>query len=168
MSKSSFNDSYFSMNTLENNKEKPLFEVPEHYFEKMQHIVIQRIKQEEKRRKTSKKWLSAISAAASIAIIVVLSAYLIVNRNPNEHFYVHEEIVHPEDTIITLDSNHLAEIGEVMVNELTEAKGETETLATNKTSVETIVYRAVDFYVDDYDIYNFCEVMYDLECFYDY
>ena len=163
MSKSSFNDPPFSMNTLENNKSKPLFEVPEHYFEKLQHDVMQRISQEEKRQKLSKKWISAVSAAASIAIIVALSVYLIVNRNSNEHFYVHEETIQSEDTVTTLDSNHLAETKEVNVTETH------ETLSSHvPAGNETIVYRAVDFYVDDYEVYNFCETMYELECFYDY
>ena len=167
MSKSRFNDSYLSMNTLENNKKKPLFEVPDHYFEQMQHDVMQKVMKEGKRQKTYKKWFSAISAAASIAIIVVLSVYIFTNRNTEEHFYVYEETTHPEDTLIPLNSNHLAEV----VNELTEEipkilSSQTPLIAANNN--ETIVYRAVDFYVDVYDIYNFCEVMYDLECYYDY
>ncbi|MCL2290492.1 MAG: hypothetical protein FWC34_07305 [Bacteroidetes bacterium] len=158
------------MNTLENNKNKPLFDVPEHYFEQLQHNVMQRAMKEEKQQKKSKKWISATSAAASIAIIVVLSVYLIVNRDPNEHFYVLEGVIQSEDTLITLDSNCLAEVREVTVKELTEVKREPETLSSKAPLVakETIVYRAVDFYVDDYEVYNFCEVMYDLECFYDY
>ena len=149
------------MDTLEKNKDKPLFEVPEHYFEQLQHNVMQRVAREEKRQKLQKKWISAISVAASLAIIVALSVYLITNSNPNDHFYVHEEIAQPEDTILTLDTNYLAESTEIVVNEFME---------TNEAPAakETIVYRAVDFYVDDYEIDSFCEVMYDLECYFDY
>ena len=155
------------MNTLENNKTKPLFEVPDHYFEQMQHDVMQKVMQEEKRRKTSKTWISAISAAASIAIIVLLSVYLIINRNTEEHFYVYEEIIPTDDTIIALESNHLAEV----INELTEEISEPLSLQAPLVAInnkETIVFRAMDFYVDDYEIDSFCEVMYDLECYYDY
>ena len=155
------------MNTLENNKTKPLFEVPDHYFEQMQHDVMQKVMQEEKRRKTSKTWISAISAAASIAIIVLLSVYLIINRNTEEHFYVYEEIIPTDDTLITLESNHLAEV----INELTEEISEPLSLQAPLVAInnkETIVFRAMDFYVDDYEIDSFCEVMYDLECYYDY
>ena len=150
------------MDTLENNKNKPLFEVPEHYFEQLQHDVMQRVAKEEMRQKWQRKWVSAVSVAASLAIIVTLSVYLITNSNPNDHFYVHEEIAQPEGTVLTLDTNHLAENTEAIINESVE---------TNETSVaakETIVYRAVDFYVDDYEIDSFCEVMYDLECYFDY
>jgi len=155
------------MNTLENNKTKPLFEVPDHYFEQMQHDVMQKVMQEEKRRKTSKTWISAISAAASIAIIVLLSVYLVINRNTEEHFYVYEEIIPTDDTLITLESNHLAEV----INELTEEISEPLSLQAPLVAInnkETIVFRAMDFYVDDYEIDSFCEVMYDLECYYDY
>jgi len=156
------------MDTLQKNKDKPLFEVPEHYFEQLQHNVMQHVAKEEKRLKLQKKWISVASVAASLAIIVTLSAYLIINRNTNDHFYVHEEIAQPENTILILDSNHLAEAGEIAFKELREITGETEIPATPKTSVETIVYRAMDFYVDDYEIDSFCETMYDLECYYDY
>ncbi|MCL2434986.1 MAG: hypothetical protein FWD09_02460 [Lentimicrobiaceae bacterium] len=149
------------MDTLEKNKDKPLFEVPEHYFEQLQHNVMQHVAKEERRQKWQKKWISAAAVAASLAVIVTLSVYLITNSNPNDHFYVHEEIAQPEDSILTLDTNHLAENTEIIVNEFIE---------TNETPVakETIVYRAVDFYVDDYEIDSFCEVMYDLECYFDY
>jgi hypothetical protein len=153
------------MDTLQNHKNKPLFEVPEHYFEQLQHDVMQRVAKEEKRIKTSKKWISAVSVAASLALIVLLSYFLFVNRNFEEHFYAFEEITYPEGTITTLDSNHLTETG---VKESNEVNRATETLTTNKTSVETIVYRAVDFYVDDYETYDFCEVMFELECYFDY
>jgi len=159
MSKNSFNTHRLSMDILQKNKDKPLFEIPDHYFEKMQYDVMQSIVKENKRKAVIKKWISVVSVAASFALIVMLSIYLIVNRNTDEHFYVFEEIAPLEDTILTLKSNHLAENIEIFGNEFVE---------TNETPVETIVYLVVDFYVDDYETDKFYEVMYDLEFDYDY
>jgi len=155
------------MDTLQKYKDKSLFEVPEHYFERLQQGVIQRIMMEEKMQKMQKRWISIISVAASITLIVMLSYFLFENRNFDEHFYVSEEIIHPQETVISHNPNHFAESVDIHVNEATEIKEKkTETIVAN--AKETIVYRAVDFYVDDYETYSFCEVMYDLECYYDY
>jgi len=170
MSKGNFNDNHFSMDTLQKHKDKPLFEVPEHYFEQLQCDVIHKVTKEKGREKTTKKWISAISVAASFVLIVMFSTYLVINRNPNEHFYVFEEITESENTTSMLDSNHLAEATEVVANELSEVQSKTEILSSKTSSVskETIVYRAVDFYIDDYETDRFYEVMYDLDFYYDY
>jgi len=84
------------------------------------------------------------------------------------NIYVHEEIALPEDSIISLDVNHLAEVNEPFINLSEDIDVINEPLHKNETSVETIVYRAVDYYVDDYETDNFYETMYDLECYYDY
>jgi len=159
------------MDTLQQYKDKPLYEVPDHFFEQLQHDIMQRVITEEKQQKTFKKWISVASVAASIALIVALSVFLFVNRSDNEHFYVHEEIAQPEDSIISLDVNHLAEVTEIMDNVIEIEPTILEPVAPKAPSVaekETIVYRAVDYYVDDYETDNFCETMYDLECYYDY
>ena len=169
MSKNRFNDSHFSMDTLQKYKDKSLFEVPEQYFEQLQLDVMQRVAKEEKRKKATKKWISAMSVAASIALIVMFSYFLFVNRDFDEHFYVYQEVIASEDTILTLDSNHLAEASEIIVTEIIEVKEKTKTLSSPTAPVvETIVYRAVDFYVSDYELDNFYDTMYELEFFYDY
>jgi Ca2+/H+ antiporter len=146
-----------------------LFEVPEQYFEQLQFDVMQHVAKEEKRKKATKKWISAMSAAASIALIVVFSYFLFVNRNLDDHFYVYQEVTVQEDTILTLDSNHLAEASEIMVTEVIEVKEKSEILSSPAVPVvETIVYRAVDFYISDYELDNFYDMMYELEFFYDY
>jgi hypothetical protein len=160
------------MDTLQKYKEIPLFEVPEHYFESFQHDVIQRIIKEEKRRNTTKRWISAVSIAASIAIIFMLSFYIFLNRNSNEPFYVHQEINQPEDSILTLDSNHFAEATELANDIPLESVESPKPLSPKAPLVaaekETIVYRAVDYYLDDYTADSFFETMYELECYYDY
>ena len=164
------------MNTLQNHKEKPLFEVPEHFFEQFQNDVMQKVKREEKELKIRRKWISAISIAASFTIIFMLSYFLFINRNTEEHFYVYQVITQPEEDVLTLDSNFLADVND---SPITSPMIDTDTsypiLSNNKTSTnnqtvaaETIVYNAVDFYVDDYQIDNFCDVMCELECYYDY
>jgi hypothetical protein len=166
MSKKSFKIKHLSMDILQSNKNKPLYEVPDHYFEQLQHNVMQRVAVEEKRRGFYKKWISAVSIAASITLIFILSYFIFVNRNLDEHFYVFEELIQQDDTVNSKNINQLAENIETSIN-LNEPL---EKLSPN-TSLEpdeTIVYRAVDFYVDDYETNNFCEVMYDLECYYDY
>jgi hypothetical protein len=158
------------MDTLQHYKDKPLYEVPEHYFEQFQHDVMQRVTKVEKQQKTFRKWISAASVAASIALIVTLSVFLFVNRNDNEHFYVYQEIALPEDSILSFDSNQLADAN-INVEDSIEAAELSETSFLKDPPVdakETIVYRAVDYYIDDYDTNNFCEAMYDLECYYDY
>jgi hypothetical protein len=155
------------MDTLQKYQNSTLFEVPEHYFEQLQHDVKQRVIKEENRLKRQRKWISAISVAASISLIIVLSYFLFVNRNFDEHFYVHQEISYPEDGFISQDSNRLVESRAFDVSESTEVKEKPETLVAT-VGIETIVYSAVDFYVDDYETSNFCEVMYELECYYDY
>ena len=169
MSKRSSNNSQFSMDTLQKYKDKPLFEVPEHYFEQLQYDVMQRVKKEEKQRKFKKQWISAVSVAASFAIIVTLSFYVFVNKDTNEHFYVHEEVFTPENLILSSDSNQLAEVTEHTILIPVESAEMPKPLSSKTPLVaETIVYRAVDFYLDDFTTDSFCEVMYDLECFYDY
>jgi hypothetical protein len=151
-------------------KDKPLYEVPDCYFEQLQRDVMQRVVKEEKR--TPKKWISAVSVAASISIIFALSYFLYLNRNTDEHFYVHEEMPLPDNSIISLDSSYLAEATEcIIIDTITEEIPTTPKPLSPKAPLvekETIVYRAVDFYVDDYEINNFCETMYELECYYDY
>jgi hypothetical protein len=159
------------MDTLNKYKDKPLYEVPEHFFEQFQQDVIQRVAKEEKRQKTRKQWLSAVSVAASFTLIMALSYYIFLNRNTEQHFYVHEDTQLPEDSIISLESNHLAEATELITIDTAEQLTLEEPLSPKAPSVaekETIVYRAVDFYVDDYATDNFYETMYELECYYDY
>jgi len=157
------------MDTLQKYKNTPLFEVPEHYFEQLQYDVMQRVKKEVKQQNSKKQWISAVSVAASFAIIITLSFFLFVNRNTNEHFYVHEEITNPEDSNFTSDSNQLAEITEHPIVTPTESVAPQKPLFSKAPLVaETIVYRAVDYYLDDFTTDSFCEVMYDLECYYDY
>ena len=166
------------MNILQNHKDKPLFEVPEHFFEQFQSDVMQKVLKEERELKVRRRWISAISIAASFTIIFMLSYFLFINRNTEEHFYVYQEITQPEEDILALDSNFLAEVNDN--NSITSPIIDTDTSSpihsNNKTSstnnqavaAETIVYNAVDFYVDDYQIDNFCDVMCELECYYDY
>jgi hypothetical protein len=173
MSKISSKNNHHIMDTLKKYKEKPLYEVPEHYFDRLQHDIMQLVSKEAKRRKTTKKWISAAGMAASMSLIFMLSYFIFINKNTDEAFYVHEEIVQPEDSILSLDSNHFAEATDITtIAHIDNArKQETAPLAANHTALpsnETIVYRAVDFYLDDYEISSFCEVMYDLECYYDY
>ena len=155
------------MNTLQNHKNKPLFEVPEHYFEQLQYDVMQHVTKKENKQKRTQKWISAVSVAASLTLIFMLSYFLFVNRNFDEHFYVHQENVPQEDTVVPQNSKNLAETieGSTVNTENSETLSPQALLVAEK---ETIVYRAVDFYVDDYETYNFCEVMYDLECYFDY
>jgi len=156
------------MNTLQKYKNHDLFEVPEHYFEHFQQDVMQRVKHDKQQKLTTKKWISAVSVAASIAVIITLTFFIFDNRNVDEHFYVHEETTQP--SILSLENNQLAE-----VKEQTFEIPDTPALQTNTSSskspeptTETIVYRAVDYYLDDFTTDSFCEVMYDLECSYDY
>lgn len=155
------------MDILQKYKDKPFYEVPDHYFEQMQHDVMQRVKKETKRQKLHKTWISSVSVAASLALIVMLSYFLFLNKDTNEPFYVHEELLVPENGILGQDSSCFAEAIELETQEIVD----TNTPIVNETtppSKETIAYRAVDFYVDDYEIDSFCETMYDLECYYDY
>ena len=161
------------MDTLQKYKEKPLYEVPDSFFQQFQHEVMQRVKMEEKERTGSyKKWISAASIAASVVMISMLSYFLIENRNLNEPFYVHEDIVKPETPISTFDSTHFAETKIIIPDKPIESVEKTPSVAPIETNVtlvkETIVYRAVDYYIDDYETNQFCETMYDLECYYDY
>jgi len=158
------------MDTLPKYKNKSLFEVPDSYFEKLQHDVMQRITIEKKQKTTTKKWISAVSVAASIAIIITLTFFVFDNRDSNEHFYVHEEINLPEDSILTLETNQLVEIQELPVKIPVEsASPQNPALSKSpEPASETIVYRAVDYYLDDFTVDSFCEIMYELECFYDY
>ena len=159
------------MDTLQQYKDKPLYEVPDHFFEQFQHNVMQRVAKETKRQKIRKQWISAISIAASFTIILALSYFIFLNKNTDEHFYVHEEIALPEDSIISLDVSYLVEANELIDN-IIEDSTFLEPLSPKAPLVaaekETIVYRAVDYYVDDYETDNFYETMYDLECYYDY
>ena len=157
------------MDTLQKYKNHTLYEVPEHYFEQFQQDVMQRVKQEKQQQKVQQKWISAVSVAASFAIIVTLSFFIFVNKNSNEHFYVHEEITQSEDTVSTFESNQLAEASELAAEIPNEPVETPKPLSSKAPFVaETIAYRAVDFYLDDYTVDSFCEVMYDLECFFDY
>ena len=157
------------MNTLQKYKDTPLYDVPEHYFEQLQNDVIQRVNKEKIFRKNAKKWISAVSVAASIAIILTLSFYIFVNEDTNKHFYAQEDIPLNEETILTIDSNQLAEAEEIIIENNAETLEIPKPLSPKAPLVaETIVYRAVDYYLDDYTIDSFCEVMYDLECYYDY
>jgi hypothetical protein len=157
------------MDTLKKYKDKPLYEVPEHFFDQFQHDVMQRVTGVEKQQKTFRKWISAASVAASFAIIVALSVFLFLNRDTHEHFYVYEDITPTEDSILDFDSNPLAD-AKINIEESIEPV-EVETIFSKEIppdAKESIVYRAVDFYLDDYETNNFCEAMYDLECYYDY
>jgi len=160
------------MDTLHQYKEKPLYEVPDHYFEQLQHDVMLRVKKEIKQQISFKKWTSAISAAASIVLIIALSCFIFINKNTNTNFYVHEDIPLHENSIITLDSNHLAEATELNItNDTAEQTITSEPLSPKVPLVavnETIVYLAVDFYVDDFVTDNFYDTMYELESYYDY
>jgi hypothetical protein len=169
MSINSSKNNRFTMDRLQKYKNKPLYEVPEHYFEQLQHEVMQRVNKEVIRQKNTKRWISVASIAASFTIILTLSYFIFVNRDTNEHFYVHEDIFQPENTILTSDSNYLAESKELVLEKNIITEEIPKLISPNVPFVaETIVYRAVDYYLDDYDISNFCEVMCDLECFYDY
>jgi hypothetical protein len=157
------------MDTLEKYKDKPLFEVPENYFEKFQYDVLQLVMKEEKRQNTHKQWIAAVSIAASVAIILMLSFFLFLNRNTNEPFYVHQEVIQDEKSILTLDSIHFAEAIDLEIEEPVESAETPKTLYPKVPLVaETIVYRAVDYYLDDYTADSFFDTMYDLECYYDY
>jgi len=171
MSKKSFNDHHFFMDRLHKYKNTPLFDVPEHYFDQLQHDVMQRVNIEIKRQKTFKKWFSAISAAASITLIITLACYIFVNRNTEEHFYVSEETTISDDSVISFDSSYYADANDFMYIEKEEIIVSNESPLKNEPSVtpnETIVYSAVEYYVDDYETEKFYETMYDLECYYDY
>jgi len=153
------------MDILQKYKEEPLFDVPEHYFEQLQYDVMQRVNKVQKQHHRAKTWISAVSVAASLALIVVLSVYLFVNRNVNEPFYVHEETIQIEDT----NSLNLAEAIDIPAERTTETISTTQPLSSNTPSTpETIAFVAVDYYLDDNTIDNFYEIMYDLECYYDY
>jgi len=159
------------MDRLHKYKNQPLYDVPEHYFEQFQFDVMQRVKMEKSELKNSKKWISLVGVAASIVIIIGLSIFLFLNRDANEHFYVHEDVIQSDNSIQTLDSNCLAEAMELAENSSVASIETTDNFIANAplaAQKETIVYRAVDYYLDDYTTDNFCEVMYDLECFYDY
>ena len=171
MSISSLNNNRISMNTLQKYREKPLYEVPEQYFEQLQHDVMQRVVRKENQQKTIRKWISGISVAASITLIFILSYFIFENRKTDDHFYAHEETKIHEDSILTSFSCHLSENMEISDNDSIELIEKKETTLPQKkyaAQSETIAYRAVDFYVDDFETNNFCEVMYDLECYYDY
>ncbi|MCL2247467.1 MAG: hypothetical protein FWC10_10250 [Lentimicrobiaceae bacterium] len=165
------------MDTLQKYREKPLYEVPEHYFEQLQYDVMQRVKKEEKQRLTFRRWTSAISAAASVVLIVALSCFIFLNKDVNEHFYVHEELPQLEDSTISLDANHLAEVTEHISKDTAESvapessQPPTQPLSPKAPLVadkETIVYLAVDCYVDDFETENFYNTMDELDCYYDY
>ena len=168
MSKSSSKNGYFTMDTLHKYKNKPLYEVPDDYFEQLQQNVMQHITKEHRRTKTAKRWFSAVSVAASIAIIVTLTFYVFVNKDVNEHFYVHEDITQSEEIFSNLYSNQLAEAKEFSIATPVESVESLKPLSKVPLVAETIAYRAVDYYLDDYTTDSFCEVMYDLECYYDY
>jgi hypothetical protein len=172
MSIKSSKQNHSPMDTLQKYRDKPLYDVPDHYFEQLQHDIMQRVAKEEKRQKSYKKWISAVSIAASIAVIFMLSYFLIENRNPNEPFYVHEETAQPENSVLDFDSTHYAEAQEI-TTDIPVKSIETPAPLSPKAPLvapekETIVYRAVDYYIDDYETSLFCETMYDLECYYDY
>jgi hypothetical protein len=156
------------MDNLHKYKEKPLYDVPEIFFEQFQSAVMQRIAKEEKRQRTQKKWISTISIAASLAVIVVLSCFIFLNQNANNHFYVHKEIITHEDSSISLAHNYLAKVTEVIENAHKEIPVTPETVVKNETPTETIVYRAIDYYVDDVEMETFFDAVYELECYYDY
>jgi len=163
------------MDALQKHKDKPLYEVPDFYFEQLQRNVMQRVTKEEKHQKTQRKWFSFVSAAASIALIFMLSYFVFMNKDTAYHFYVHEEIAQPETTILTLDLNNLAEATELKIQAPIEfnthfaPKTSLEVAENNnKTTTETIVYSAVEFYIDDYETSTFFDVMYDLEVCYEY
>jgi len=171
------------MNILQKNKEKPLYEVPEQFFEQLQKNIMKRVLKEKSKEKSFKQWLSVASVAASVVLIFLLSYFLFVNRNPNELFYVHENISLQEESMLSNEVVHLAEVKEINTYE---KKNDFELKNTNNkpkplVSIppieypispaqfsETIVYRAVDYYLDDYEVIRFCDVMYDLDCYYEY
>jgi len=158
------------MDTLNKYKDKSLYEVPDHFFEKFQHDVMQCVRMEEKQQKRYKQWLSSISVAASIAIIIALSYFIFLNRNPIELFYAHEDMLLQEDSASSLYPNHLAEANE-RIDTATEKIFYTEEPKTGikeQLVVETIAYLAVDFYLDDFETENFYDTMYELECYYNY
>ena len=163
-------------NSLHKYKDKPFYEVPEDFFEQFQYDVMQRVAHEQKRQKKQRQWISAVSAAASIALIMALSYFIFLNKDVDEHFYVHEEITQPENSTTTLDSNHLAEAAELIhthtavINPTQEIAPNTKSLPQKNPAVETetIAYRAVDYYVDDVQTETYYETMYELECYYDY
>ena len=160
------NNNHNFMDTLQDYRDKPLYEVPEDYFEQLQHNVMQHVKKEIRQQISFRKRASAISAAASIVLIFALSCFIFLNKNPKTKFYVHEDIPTSEDSIITLDSNYLAEVTELFANTDT-----TDPLSSDLPLIaenETIVYLAVDHYVDDFLTENFYDTMYDLESYYDY
>jgi hypothetical protein len=153
------------MDILQQYKEEPLFDIPEHYFDQLQQNVMQRVNEVQKHQNRVKNWISAVSVAASMALIVVLSVYLFVNRNVNEPFYVHDETILIEDT----NSLNLANVIDISIEEPLEIIQNSEPLSPNLSATpETIAYVAVDYYLDDNTIENFYEIMYDLECYYDY
>jgi predicted nucleic acid-binding Zn ribbon protein len=160
------------MDTLLKYKEKPLYEVPEDFFEQFQHDVMQRVTKEAKQHKIRKQWFSAISIAASITLIMALSYFIFLNRNTDEHFYVHEELPTFEDSVISLSPNHFAEATEIIDNfsdEVIVNQPQTQNpVIKNDPPAETIVYRAVDFYVDDFETETFYNTVYELDCYYDY
>ena len=84
-------------NTLHKYKDKPFYEVPEDFFEQFQHDVMQRVAHEAKRQKKHKQWISAVSAAASIALIMALSYFIFLNKDGEQHFYVHEDLSSTEN-----------------------------------------------------------------------
>jgi len=155
------------MDILQEYKGKPLYEVPENYFEQFSNDIINRVNKEKQLKKT-KKWISVISVAASLTGIVFLSNFIFVNQNTDEHFYVQANTPSDKSTLLQ-DSDYVIKNDDKsdLKEDVSNIK---EPIEINQSSVnkETIVYRAVDFYVDDYETNNFCEVMYELECDYDY
>jgi hypothetical protein len=153
------------MDILQKYREEPLFDVPEHYFERLQYDVMQRVNKIQKQRYRAKAWISAVSIAASISLIIVLSVYLFVNRSAIDPFYAQEETFLIEDTY----SLNLADAIDIPVVKTTETISTTRPLSYNANSKpETIAYVAVDYYLDETAIDNFYKIMYDLECYYDY
>ena len=163
-------------NTLHKYKDKPIYEVPEDFFEQFQHDVMQRVAHEAKRQKKQRQWISAVSAAASVAIIMELSYFIFLNKDGEQHFYVHEDLPQSENLTTALDTSSLAEASELIhtntaaINPTQEIAPKTKSIPqTNPTvETETIAYRAVDYYVDDVQTETYYETMYELECYYDY
>jgi ABC-type phosphate transport system auxiliary subunit len=163
-------------NTLHKYKDKPFYEVPEDFFEQFQQDVMQRVAHEAKRQKKQRQWISVVSVAASIALIMVLSYFIFLNKDGEQHFYVHEDLLQSENLTTTLDTNCLAEATE-HIHTNTAAINPTQEIApspkslphkTQAVETETIAYRAVDYYVDDVQTEAYYETMYELECYYDY
>jgi len=154
------------MDTLQKHKNEPLFDVPEHYFNELQYDVMQRIAKEGKRRSFYRKWMASVSIAASFALIFLLSYFIFVNRSFENNFYAFEEINPQENTPFLEEANYFVETIENIVEIPCENTAKTKTQP--QTTTETIFYSAVEFYVDDYTTSNFCEVMFDLECYFDY